>query len=49
MLPKRIIKLDTMPLNASGKIDRNAITALLDRALDNSVNEQYTVQNNPGH
>ena len=33
MLPRRIIRLDNMPLNASGKIDRNAIVALLDQAL----------------
>ncbi|MDX2417566.1 MAG: hypothetical protein QNK19_08915 [Xanthomonadales bacterium] len=31
MLPRRIIRLDSMPLNASGKIDRNAIVALLDQ------------------
>jgi amino acid adenylation domain-containing protein len=31
MLPSRIIKLETMPLNSSGKIDRNAILALLDQ------------------
>ena len=31
MLPWRIIKLDSMPLNSSGKIDRNAIVALLDQ------------------
>jgi D-alanine--poly(phosphoribitol) ligase subunit 1 len=39
MLPRRIIRLDTMPLNASGKIDRNAIIALLgrDAARDNIV------------
>jgi acyl-CoA synthetase (AMP-forming)/AMP-acid ligase II len=30
MLPRRIIRLESMPLNASGKIDRNAIIALLD-------------------
>jgi acyl-CoA synthetase (AMP-forming)/AMP-acid ligase II len=34
MLPRRIIRLDSMPLNSSGKIDRNAIVALLDRASD---------------
>ncbi len=51
MLPRRIISLDRMPLNASGKIDRNAIVALLDQyiAQDNSVNEPYTYQGNPGH
>jgi acyl-coenzyme A synthetase/AMP-(fatty) acid ligase len=42
MLPRRIIKLDSMPLNASGKIDRNAIVALLNQgaAQDSSLNEQ---------
>ena len=49
MLPRRILKLDTMPLNSSGKIDRNAIAVLLDQAPDNSVNEQFTYKNNPGH
>ncbi len=33
MLPRRIIKLDSMPLNSSGKIDRNAIVALLDQGV----------------
>ena len=33
MLPRRIIKLDSMPLNVSGKIDRNAIVALLDQGV----------------
>ena len=48
MLPERIIKLDDMPLNSSGKIDRNAIAALLDQGIA-QVNEQYTYQTNPGH
>jgi len=47
MLPRIIIKLDSMPLNSSGKIDRNAIVALLDQGV--AQNEQYTHQNNPGH
>ena len=47
MLPRIIIKLDSMPLNSSGKIDRNAIVALLDQ--DVAQNEQYTYQSNPGH
>jgi acyl-coenzyme A synthetase/AMP-(fatty) acid ligase len=33
MLPRRIIRLDRMPLNASGKIDRNAIITLLDQGI----------------
>jgi acyl-CoA synthetase (AMP-forming)/AMP-acid ligase II len=33
MLPRRIIKLESMPLNSSGKIDRNAILALLDHGV----------------
>ena len=33
MLPRRIIRLDSMPLNSSGKIDRNAIVALLDQGV----------------
>jgi len=33
MLPRRIIRLESMPLNASGKIDRNAIAALLDQGV----------------
>ena len=37
MLPRRIIKLDNMPLNASGKIDRNAIVALLDQGVAQDV------------
>jgi len=37
MLPRRIIKLDSMPLNASGKIDRNAILALLDQGVAQDV------------
>ena len=37
MLPRRIIKLDSMPLNASGKIDRNAIVALLDQGVAQDV------------
>jgi acyl-CoA synthetase (AMP-forming)/AMP-acid ligase II len=37
MLPGRIIKLDSMPLNASGKIDRNAIVALLDQGVAQDV------------
>jgi acyl-CoA synthetase (AMP-forming)/AMP-acid ligase II len=37
MLPRIIIKLDSMPLNASGKIDRNAIIALLDQGVAQNV------------
>ena len=37
MLPRRIIKLDSMPLNASGKIDRNAIVTLLDQGVAQDV------------
>ena len=37
MLPRIIIKLDSMPLNASGKIDRNAIVALLDQGVAQDV------------
>ena len=37
MLPRRIIKLDSMPLNSSGKIDRNAIVALLDQDIAQDV------------
>ena len=37
MLPSRIIRLDSMPLNASGKIDRNAILALLNQGVARDV------------
>ena len=37
MLPRRIIKLDSMPLNSSGKIDRNTIVALLDQGVAQDV------------
>ncbi len=29
MLPRQLIKLDTLPLNANGKVDRKALVALL--------------------
>ena len=29
MLPKRVVVVDSFPLNANGKIDRNALRALL--------------------
>lgn len=34
MLPRRIIRLDSMPRNANGKIDRNAIITELDRSVE---------------
>jgi acyl-CoA synthetase (AMP-forming)/AMP-acid ligase II len=37
MLPRRIIRLDSMPLNSSGKIDRNAIVALLDQGVAQDI------------
>jgi D-alanine--poly(phosphoribitol) ligase subunit 1 len=35
MVPQRVMALQNMPLNASGKVDRKALTALLQAATDN--------------